>query len=145
MHSCQPDLWSSSGNTSCFKNDKNFQSNPPESQNKRLQYFFPFCKCFIIFRAANDVLKMKIIWCSCTGKTEGCSTYLAVFLVKVALAPVVSRAVTVGAGVEDKLDVGSSSHESLKSNHYTEQSDTSISGQDTRVSRIPRFHTQLGR
>ena len=57
----------------------------------------------------------------------------------------VSRAVTVGAGVEDKLDVGSGSHERLKSNHYTEHSDTSISGQDTRVSRIPRFHTQLGR
>ena len=59
--------------------------------------------------------------CMNVDKTERCSTYLAVFLIKVALTPVISRAIAVRAGVEDELDIGSGSHERLQSNHYTEQ------------------------
>jgi hypothetical protein len=58
--------------------------------------------------------------CTNADKTGRCSTYLAVFLVKVALTPVISRAIAVRAGVEDELDVGSGSHERLQSNRYTE-------------------------
>lgn len=48
-------------------------------------------------------------------------TYLAVFLIEVTLAPMIGRAVAVGAGAEHKLDVGSSRHKCLQSNHYTEE------------------------
>jgi hypothetical protein len=49
------------------------------------------------------------------------STYLAVFFIKVALTPVISRAIAVRAGVEDELDIGSGSHERLQSNHDSEK------------------------
>jgi hypothetical protein len=44
-----------------------------------------------------------------------------VFFIKVALTPVISRAIAVRAGVEDELDIGSGSHERLQRNHDTEQ------------------------
>lgn len=57
-----------------------------------------------------------------TADKRGCrSTYLAVFFIKVALTPVISRAIAVRAGVENELDIGSGSHERLQSKHYTEQ------------------------
>jgi len=59
--------------------------------------------------------------CMNADKRGSCSTYLAVFFIKVALTPVISRAIAVRAGVEDELDIGSGSHESLQSNHDTEQ------------------------
>jgi hypothetical protein len=54
-------------------------------------------------------------------KRWSCSTYLAVFFIKVALTPVISRAITVRTGVEDELDIGSGSHERLQINHHNEQ------------------------
>jgi len=59
--------------------------------------------------------------CVNADKIVSCSTYLSVFFIKVALTPVISRAIAVRAGVEDELDIGSGSHERLQSNHYTEQ------------------------
>jgi hypothetical protein len=69
-----------------------------------------------------------------------------VFLIKVALAPVISRAVAVRAGVEDELDIGSGSHERLQSNHYTEQTIRLFQVNILLIlSRIPTFRGQLGR
>jgi len=54
-------------------------------------------------------------------KRGSCSTYLAVFFIKVALTPVISCAIAVRAGVEDELDIRSGSHERLQSNHDSEK------------------------